>query len=68
MQKVDKAMIIMEIMQIHEGLESILAASGMHCLGCAASPMESLEDACMVHGIDADSLVDRMNEYLLLVG
>lgn len=67
MQKINKSMIILEIMQMHEGLELILKASGMHCMGCAASPMESLEDACLVHGIDSDTLVDRMNEYLSLV-
>lgn len=34
---------------------------GMHCLGCPASQMESLEDACMVHGVSADDMVNRLN-------
>ena len=37
---------------------------GMHCLGCPASRGESIEDACAVHGTDADALVKAINEYL----
>ena len=37
---------------------------GMHCLGCPASRGESVEQACMVHGVDVDSLVAEINEYL----
>ncbi len=37
---------------------------GMHCLGCPASRGESIEDACAVHGTDADALVESINEYL----
>ena len=34
---------------------------GMHCLGCPASRGESIEDACMVHGVSADELVTKLN-------
>ena len=37
---------------------------GMHCLGCPASRGESIEDACAVHGTDADALVKTINDYL----
>ena len=37
---------------------------GMHCLGCPSARGESLEMACAVHGVDADELVSRVNEYL----
>ena len=37
---------------------------GMHCLGCPASQGESIEQACMVHGTDADQLVKKINEFL----
>lgn len=40
----------------------ILLEAGMHCLGCPASQMETLEEACMVHGIDVDELVEKLNE------
>ena len=41
---------------------------GMHCLGCPASQGESIEEACMVHGIDCDVLVAQMNEVLAARG
>ena len=37
---------------------------GMHCLGCPHSRGESIEDACMVHGTDADALVKKLNDFL----
>ena len=37
---------------------------GMHCVGCPASAMESLEEACAVHGADVDELVGKINDYL----
>jgi hybrid cluster-associated redox disulfide protein len=36
----------------------------MHCVGCPSSQGESLEEASMVHGMDCDELVDKINEYL----
>lgn len=62
--EVSKNMIIAEILKIDEGLIPILLNSGMHCLGCPSAQGETLEEACMVHGIDADALVDKLNEYL----
>jgi hybrid cluster-associated redox disulfide protein len=37
---------------------------GMHCLGCPHSRGESIEDACFVHGTNADELVAKINAYL----
>ena len=36
---------------------------GMFCVGCPASAGESVEQACAVHGIDADAMVEKHNEY-----
>ncbi len=36
---------------------------GMHCLGCPASSMENIEQACMVHGVDADALIEKLNAH-----
>lgn len=36
---------------------------GMHCLGCPSSQGESIEEACMVHGTDADELVAKLNAF-----
>ena len=45
-------------------IAAALMNSGMHCLGCPASQMETLEEACMVHGIDCSSLIANLNEIL----
>lgn len=65
---ITKDMIIGELLQINEGIAPILQGSGMHCLGCPSSQSESLEDACTVHGIDVNELVDRLNFYLSIRG
>ena len=61
---VTKDMTIGEILNIDEGLIPILLEMGMHCLGCPASQMESLEEACDVHGTDVNMIVDKMNSFL----
>lgn len=63
-QKITKDMVIGEILRINQGLVPILMNSGMHCLGCPSSQMESLQDACLVHGIDSDALVAELNAFL----
>lgn len=62
--KITKDMIIGEILQVDRGLVPILMSAGMHCLGCPSSQAESLREACMVHGVDVDELVGKMNEFL----
>lgn len=37
---------------------------GMHCLGCPASRGETVEQACRVHGVDADELIAKINAFL----
>lgn len=64
MQQINKDMLIGNVLQINSGLAPILLEVGMHCLGCPSSQMESIEDACMVHGADADALVSKLNAYL----
>ena len=64
MAQVTKDMIIADILAIDPGNAAILMAAGMHCIGCPASQGESLEEAAMVHGIDSDELVTKINEYL----
>ena len=36
-------------------------AKGMHCLGCPASQAESISDACLVHGLDSDEVIEAVN-------
>ena len=64
MKQVAKDMNIREMVMMDEGIAEILMGAGMHCLGCMMSHFENLEQACAVHGIDADALVEQINEYL----
>ena len=58
---VTKDMLIGEIIQMNEKYPEILLEAGMHCLGCPASAGESLEEACAVHGIDVEELLEKLN-------
>ena len=40
----------------------ILLDAGMHCLGCPASQAETLEEACLVHGIEVEELIEKLNQ------
>ena len=64
MAKVTKDMTIGELLQVDNNIAGILMRAGMHCLGCPSAQGETLEEACMVHGIDCDALVAGMNEVL----
>ena len=62
--QISKDILIGELLQKSDLIAPILMRAGMHCLGCPSSQGESLEEACMVHGIDCDSLVSGINEIL----
>ncbi|WP_058486046.1 DUF1858 domain-containing protein [Defluviitalea phaphyphila] len=62
--KITKDMIIADIIAIDRGLIPILMEAGMHCIGCPSSQGETLEEAGMVHGLNVDEVVEKMNEYL----
>lgn len=64
MAKVTKDTLIGEALMIDMGIAEVLMESGMHCVGCPASQAESIEEACAVHGIETQPLVDKINEYL----
>lgn len=59
--KIEKTMTIGEILEAEPEKAEILLQAGMHCLGCPASQGETLEEACMVHGIDVDELIEKLN-------
>ena len=62
--KVTKDMIIMDVLQMDMGTAKFFLDIGMHCLGCPSASGESIEEACAVHGADADELVEKINKYL----
>jgi len=55
-------MSIIEVVQNHPDTAMVFMYAGMGCLGCAAARFENIEQGCMAHGIDADALVDALNE------
>ena len=64
--KFNKDTKIGELLEAAPEKADILLEIGMHCLGCPSSQMESLEEAAMVHGLNPDDLVAKINEYLSL--
>lgn len=62
--EVNKKMTIEEIINVDRNIATILMGSGMHCLGCVMASGETLEQACAVHGINCDELIDSINGYL----
>lgn len=64
MAKVNKEMLIGQLLTLNPNIAPILMRAGMHCLGCPSSQMESLEEAAAVHGLDVDILVQQINDFL----
>ena len=62
--QISQDMLIGELGRVDDLIPQMLMGAGMHCLGCPSAQAESLEEACMVHGIDCDDLVSKMNEVL----
>ena len=62
--EVTKKTLIGDILDFDVETAQFFFEIGMHCLGCPHSRGESVEDACMVHGTDADALVKKINEFL----
>ena len=63
-KQIDKSMLIHEIIEVDPGNAAILMAAGMHCVGYPSAAMESLEEACMVHGMNCDEVIADINAYL----
>ena len=59
--EISKDTTIGEILEKVPEKAEILLESGMHCLGCPASQMETLEEACQVHGIDVNEIIEKLN-------
>ena len=58
---ITKDMILGDILSAKPEAAEILMGCGMHCLGCPSSQMESLEDACMVHGLSVEEVLSKLN-------
>ena len=60
--KITADMLMGDILQAYPAAAEVLMEAGMHCIGCPSSLMESLEDACLVHGLDEGELLEKLNE------
>ncbi len=59
--EITKKSLIGEILDADPTLAPYFLEMGMHCLGCPSARSESVEQACMVHGVNADELVEKLN-------
>ena len=64
MKEVNKNMTIGELLQVAPETAPILMEVGMHCRGCPGAQAETLEEAAMVHGLDGELLVEKINAFL----
>ncbi|MBQ8451901.1 MAG: DUF1858 domain-containing protein [Clostridia bacterium] len=62
--KVKKTTQIGELLRINPNVANVLLGFGLHCLSCPMSQLETIEEACMVHDVDADFVVEKINEFL----
>ena len=58
---ITKDMTIGEILRVKPESAQVLMDMGMGCLGCPSATMESLEQACIVHGLDMDEVLNKLN-------
>ena len=61
MAKITKDTIIGDILDIAPETAPIFLSIGMHCLGCPSSRGETVEQACMVHGVEVEKLLEQIN-------
>lgn len=61
-KKISKDMTIGEVLSVSANLAEVFMGFGMHCISCPVSQMETVEEAAMVHGVDADFLIKKLNE------
>ena len=61
MIEIKKDTIIGDILDVAPQTAPIFLSIGMHCLGCPSSRGETVEQACMVHGVDVNELLAKVN-------
>ena len=62
--KIEKNTIIGDVLDVAPQAAPLFFAIGMHCLGCPSSRGETVEQACMVHGVDVDALLEKLNSVI----
>ena len=62
--KIEKATIIGDVLDLAPETAPLFIEIGMHCLGCPSARSETVEQACMVHGVDVDELLAAVNQMI----
>ena len=62
--KIEKDTIFGSVLDVAPQAAPLFLAIGMHCLGCPSSRGETVEEACMVHGVDCDAFLAQLNRFL----
>ncbi|HZK29032.1 MAG TPA: DUF1858 domain-containing protein [Clostridia bacterium] len=64
MTKATKDMLIVDLLQLDPDMARLLMGHGLHCIGCMLASNESIEQACVVHDISVEHLLEDVNSYL----
>ena len=64
-KQISKDMIIADVLEVDPDIAGILIQNGMGCIFCFASQSESVEEACFVHGIDPDEIIEQVMQSVL---
>ena len=59
--KITKDMTIGEVVRANPDSVEVLMGFGMGCVGCPSAQAETLEEAAMVHGLDLEALMAKLN-------
>ncbi|MBQ8494969.1 MAG: DUF1858 domain-containing protein [Clostridia bacterium] len=62
--EITKNSVIGDILDADNTTAQYFFEMGMHCLGCPSARSETLEEACAVHGVDVDELVEKLNAHM----
>ena len=63
MVKVNKDMLISDVLKLDMRVAPVFMEYGMHCIGCPMSQAESIEAACATHGVDPNAMIESLNEF-----
>ena len=64
MAEITKDTILGDILDLDDSTAPFFLEMGMHCLGCPSARGETLEQACAVHGVDPNEMVEKLNQHL----
>ncbi len=62
--QITKDSVIGEVLDMDMETAHFFIEMGMHCLGCPSARGETIEQACMVHGVDCDEMIEKINDFL----